>query len=132
MAGFEPVADLPLDRDGAELSVVVCDDYLTCGLDEVDRLHRAARRPWLLAKPGGARVWIGPVFEPDGACWHCMATRLWGNRQAEAHVQDALGRGGGGPRPAGGGPGWPRPGGGRTWLRGTRAARARPPTRPGC
>jgi bacteriocin biosynthesis cyclodehydratase domain-containing protein len=82
----EPAAD-------ADLSVVLCTDYLDSGLTEVDAAHRAAGRPWLLAKPVGATVWIGPIFQPlDHGCWHCLESRLNAHRQAERYVQDALGR----------------------------------------
>lgn len=84
----------------ADLSVVLCDDYLASGLAEIDAAHRAAGRPWLLAKPGGATVWIGPVFQPGRGCWHCLATRLRDHRPAEAWVQSALGRTGPAPRAA--------------------------------
>ena len=84
--------------ESADLSVVLCTDYLDPGLAEVDAAHRAAGRPWLLAKPGGTTVWIGPVFQPGGGCWHCLATRLRGHRQAEGYVQAALGRSGPAPR----------------------------------
>ncbi|WP_103347493.1 TOMM precursor leader peptide-binding protein [Amycolatopsis sp. CA-128772] len=86
--------------DDADLSLVLCHDYLDETLPEVDARHRASGRPWLLAKPLGARVWLGPFFTPgDGPCWLCLAARLWGNRPAEAHVRDALGRPGPLPRP---------------------------------
>ena len=49
--------------DPAELTIVLCDDYLSPELADIDAAHRAARRPWLLAKLVGARVWLGPVFE---------------------------------------------------------------------
>ncbi|GAA1981061.1 TOMM precursor leader peptide-binding protein [Nocardiopsis rhodophaea] len=86
---------------GASLSVVLCPDYLASGLAEIDAAHRAARRPWLLAKPLGSQVWVGPVFDPraQGACWHCLAHRLWGQRQGELHAQTALGRSGPASRP---------------------------------
>lgn len=78
-----------------ELSVVVCDDYLNPALADVDAAHRAAGTPWLLAKPVGTQIWVGPVFGSTGCgCWHCLANRLWGNRQAEACVQRLLGRSG--------------------------------------
>ena len=84
----------------ADLSVVLCHDYLAGQLSEVDAEHRAAGRPWLPAKPLGARPWIGPFFTPgDGPCWHCLAARLWGNRPAEAYLRDALGLSGPLPRP---------------------------------
>ncbi|WP_156754431.1 TOMM precursor leader peptide-binding protein [Actinokineospora pegani] len=82
------------------LSVVVCDDYLRPELRGVDLAHRAAGRPWLLVKPTGAQVWVGPVFTPgDGACWRCLATRLAANRPTEAHVQNRSGRTGPAARP---------------------------------
>ncbi|MBO0881333.1 MAG: TOMM precursor leader peptide-binding protein [Mycobacterium sp.] len=85
------IAGLDIAAD-AGLSVVLCDDYLDPALAEINASHRAAGRAWLLAKPIGTRVWIGPVFEPDsGACWTCLSHRLWGNRWAEAQVQRARG-----------------------------------------
>jgi oxazoline/thiazoline synthase len=91
------------DGDEAEFSVVLCDDYLSLGLSEVDADHRQAKRPWLLARPWGERVWIGPVVAAEaqaGPCWHCLADRLRRHRPAEAHVQAALGLARSVPRPA--------------------------------
>jgi bacteriocin biosynthesis cyclodehydratase domain-containing protein len=89
------------DLAATELSVVLCHDYLAEGLAEIDAAHRAAGRPWLLAKPTGTRLWLGPVLTPgDGACWHCLAVRLWEKRPAEAHVRHALALGGALERPA--------------------------------
>jgi hypothetical protein len=53
------------DDASAQLTVVLCDDYLNPELLEVDAQERAAGRPWLLARLAGATVWIGPVFQPD-------------------------------------------------------------------
>ncbi|QWF78768.1 TOMM precursor leader peptide-binding protein [Amycolatopsis sp. CA-230715] len=84
----------------ADLSIVLCEDYVDPELSTVDAEHREARRPWMLAKIVGSEVWLGPFFEPGGtACWHCMATRLWAHRQAEKHVQTVLGHDGPAPRP---------------------------------
>ncbi|WP_334270941.1 TOMM precursor leader peptide-binding protein [Saccharopolyspora indica] len=84
----------------AELTVVLCDDYLNPELTHVDAAHRAAGRPWLLAKPVGGQVWIGPVFQPGaGPCLHCLTTRLWGHRNAEATAQRLLGESGPAQRP---------------------------------
>lgn len=80
---------------GSVMSVVVCDDYLEPVLADVEAAHRAAGIPWLLAKTVGTQVWIGPVFgSPGTGCWHCLAHRLWGHREAEACVQRLLGRSG--------------------------------------
>lgn len=80
--------------DDAALSVVLCEDYLDPALAGIDALHREAGRPWLLAKPGGTQVWIGPFFgAPDGdptACWHCLAHRMRGHRQAETHLRTVV------------------------------------------
>ncbi|QFZ21149.1 TOMM precursor leader peptide-binding protein [Saccharothrix syringae] len=86
---------------GPDLSVVVCDDYLSPALRDVDEQHRRDGTPWLLLKPNGAQVWVGPVFTPgEGACWCCLAGRLAANRPAEAHVQARRGRLGPAARPA--------------------------------
>ncbi|MER7050401.1 TOMM precursor leader peptide-binding protein [Streptomyces jumonjinensis] len=85
----------------AQLSVVVCDDYLNPQLREIDALHQVTGRPWLLARPGGPTAWLGPVFVPGaGACWSCLAHRLRGHRMSEAPVRRALGLAGPVPRPA--------------------------------
>ncbi|MFC1416166.1 TOMM precursor leader peptide-binding protein [Streptacidiphilus cavernicola] len=76
----------------AELTVVLCDDYLHPELGRIDARHRAEGRPWLLAKPGGVEPWIGPVFRPGaGPCWYCLAHRLREKRRADLPVQRALG-----------------------------------------
>jgi ribosomal protein S12 methylthiotransferase accessory factor len=80
------------DRADAGLDLVVCEDYLDPRLSDLDRRRRADARPWLLAKPYGTTVWIGPVFRPgDGACWHCLAHRVRAHRAAQFPVCRALG-----------------------------------------
>ncbi|MFC7615898.1 TOMM precursor leader peptide-binding protein [Actinokineospora soli] len=92
-------AGLAVHTDGgvgdADFTVVLCADYLDPALGAIDAEQRAAGRPWLPAKTTGTKVWIGPVFDPSRpGCWHCLSTRLWGNRAAEKHAQAALGRSG--------------------------------------
>jgi ribosomal protein S12 methylthiotransferase accessory factor len=90
-----------LDPGQADLSVVLCEDYLDPRLAQIDAVHRNLGRPWLLAKPVGTKIWVGPVFQPpEPGCWRCLAVRLWGNRKAEACAQSTLGRRGPAPRPA--------------------------------
>ncbi|HEX4705123.1 MAG TPA: TOMM precursor leader peptide-binding protein, partial [Pseudonocardiaceae bacterium] len=67
----------------ADLSVVLCTDYLDPRLADIDRQHRSAGRPWLLAKPVGTQPWLGPVFQPDLGCWHCLADRLRRHRPVD-------------------------------------------------
>ncbi|MFJ7219541.1 TOMM precursor leader peptide-binding protein [Amycolatopsis sp. NPDC098790] len=84
----------------ADLGVVLCADYLDPLLGEIDAEYRRLGRPWLLARPQGAQVWIGPVIRPgESACWHCLTNRLWGHRHAEACAQELLGHDGPAPRP---------------------------------
>ena len=80
------------EEDSAELSLVLCDDYLDPRLAEIDARHRASGRAWLLAKPSGAETWVGPVFAGgEDACWECLAHRLRGHRSSTAPVRQALG-----------------------------------------
>ncbi|MBL1097976.1 TOMM precursor leader peptide-binding protein [Streptomyces coffeae] len=84
----------------ADLTLVVCDDYLDPRLAAVDREHRASGRRWLPVKPVGTQAWLGPFLgSPDDPCWSCLADRLWRGRQAEAYLQRRLGRSGPVPRP---------------------------------
>jgi len=89
-----------LPADAAALGVVLCADYLDPRLADVQAAHRAAGRPWLLARIDGPRAWIGPVFRAGGACLHCLTHRLWGHRHVESVVQRTLGNEGPAPRPA--------------------------------
>ncbi|SEB31120.1 ribosomal protein S12 methylthiotransferase accessory factor [Streptomyces misionensis] len=86
-AGITVVDDPADDSGDTALDLVVCEDYLDPRLAGVDAAHRATGRPWLLAKPYGSTVWIGPVFRPgESACWHCLAHRLRGRRAAQSSV----------------------------------------------
>ncbi len=71
----------------ADLTVVLVDDYMDPGLAERNAAQLAAGRPWLLAKPVGLVLWLGPLFEPGSTgCWACLAQRLQGNRQIERYL----------------------------------------------
>ncbi len=93
---------LPSHRAGeADLTLVLCDDYLNPRLQAIDTEHRRSGRSWLPVMCDGTQQWIGPVFGlPGHACWACLADRLWRGRQVEAHIQQALDRTGPVPRPA--------------------------------
>jgi oxazoline/thiazoline synthase len=70
-----------------DFAVVLTDDYLQIGLDEFNRHAELTKKPWLLVKPVGAVIWIGPLFTPgETGCWECLAERLRGNQQVEASV----------------------------------------------
>jgi oxazoline/thiazoline synthase len=70
-----------------DFTVVLTDDYLQVGLDEFNRHAELTKKSWLLVKPVGAVIWVGPMFIPGKTgCWECLAQRLRGNRQVETSV----------------------------------------------
>jgi ribosomal protein S12 methylthiotransferase accessory factor len=78
---------------GAEHLVVLTDDYLRESLAARNADALESGRPWLLAAPGSAEPWIGPLFRPDrGACWECLAQRLRRGRRIDRILREAFGR----------------------------------------
>lgn len=70
-----------------DFTVVLTDDYLQLGLDEFNSLALRNQKPWMLVKPVGATIWVGPIFVPgQTGCWQCLAQRLRGNREVETAV----------------------------------------------
>ncbi|MFE0208526.1 TOMM precursor leader peptide-binding protein [Streptomyces sp. NPDC058985] len=83
---------LGVTEANADLTLVLCDDYLSPELEMVDAEHRAAGKPWLLTRLCGYEPWIGPFFQPgEGPCWSCLAHRLALHRGYEAPLRKALG-----------------------------------------
>ncbi len=75
----------------AETTIVLTDDYLQPGIREFNDQALKSGTRWLLAKPVGTILWIGPVFVPGKtACWECMAQRISGNREVESYLQRRL------------------------------------------
>ncbi len=77
-----------LDSSGLKIGedmralVVTVDDYLDSRLAEISRTRK---QPWLLAKPVGHTIWIGPLIIPgETACWHCLAAAIKTNRWHQA------------------------------------------------
>lgn len=78
--------------DDAELTIAVTDDYLRPELAALNAAQMASGAPWLLAKPMGAEVWLGPLFRPRRTgCWECLANRLRANRQVERFLENLAG-----------------------------------------
>ncbi|MFB7513110.1 TOMM precursor leader peptide-binding protein [Streptomyces sp. NPDC056144] len=83
---------LSVTDSDTDLTLVLCDDYLSPELERVDAEHRAAGRPWLLTRLCGFEPWIGPFFRPgEGPCWSCLAYRLEQHRGYDRPLQRALG-----------------------------------------
>ena len=78
----------PADSADSALTVVLTDDYLHPDLATLNRHQVQTGQPWILVKPLGSVLWLGPVFQPGvTGCWHCLAQRLEGNREVEASIQ---------------------------------------------
>jgi oxazoline/thiazoline synthase len=74
-------------EDG-DIEVVLTDDYLQEELNELNQNALQRSRPWMLVKPVGTIVWLGPIFSPGKTgCWECLAQRLRDNRPVEGFIQ---------------------------------------------
>lgn len=71
-----------------DIEVFLTDDYLQTELDTVNQKAIRSQRPWMLVKPVGQRIWLGPLFIPEQTgCWQCLAQRLRANRPVETFIQ---------------------------------------------
>jgi ribosomal protein S12 methylthiotransferase accessory factor len=76
-------------EDEGELTVVLTDGYLRDGLRTHNRDALTRGRPWLLAKPVGYQVWVGPLFRPgQTGCWECLAERMRANSPIVAYLEE--------------------------------------------
>ncbi|MBI4862977.1 MAG: TOMM precursor leader peptide-binding protein [Candidatus Riflebacteria bacterium] len=77
----------------AKLTVVVADTYLRSELEAFNREALQSRRPWLLVKPVGYQVWIGPLFVPgETGCWTCLSDRIRSNSPMLGYLEERRGR----------------------------------------
>ncbi|GAB1543503.1 hypothetical protein NUACC21_61780 [Scytonema sp. NUACC21] len=77
--------------EGGDFTVVLTDDYLQLGLDGLNREAEQTRKPWLLAKPVGTVICLGPLFVPgQTGCWECLAKHLRSKREAETTVEKGV------------------------------------------
>jgi oxazoline/thiazoline synthase len=75
------------DLTQTDLTIVLTDDYLQAGLSEFNRAAKKYEKPWLLVKPVGTVIWLGPLFvHTQTGCWECLAQRLRGNRTVETSI----------------------------------------------
>ncbi|HBE18194.1 MAG TPA: adenylate cyclase [Cyanobacteria bacterium UBA11149] len=73
-------------HDG-DIEVIVTDDYLREELAEINQANLDKSRPWMLIKPVGTQLWIGPIFQPGKTgCWECLGQRLRNNRPSEGFI----------------------------------------------
>jgi ribosomal protein S12 methylthiotransferase accessory factor len=68
--------------------VILTDGALRDELRECNAAALRDGRPWLLVKPAGRQVWVGPLFRPGKrGCWECLAQRLGTNFPVAAYLQ---------------------------------------------
>ncbi|HEY1860474.1 MAG TPA: TOMM precursor leader peptide-binding protein [Gemmataceae bacterium] len=68
--------------------VVLTDNYLRGDLRACNAEALRSGKPWLLAKPVGREVWVGPLFRPGTTgCWECLAHRLQANSPVAAYLR---------------------------------------------
>jgi len=73
--------------------VVLTDHYLRGELEACNAQALYDRRPWLLVKPSGRQVWIGPMFRPgQTGCWECLAQRLAANTPVATYLRGRNGQ----------------------------------------
>jgi oxazoline/thiazoline synthase len=61
----------------SDFTLALAEDYLHEGLWERNLAALETGQPWLLAKPVGTRLSIGPAFWPGRtACWECLAEAI--------------------------------------------------------
>lgn len=73
--------------ENTTLQLVIVDDYLNSDLRGVSQLNHDQKTPWLLAKPSGELMWIGPFIVPGKtACWECLRYRIVYRRKLHEYL----------------------------------------------
>ena len=72
-----------------DFDIVLADDYLADALLPLDAAARSLRRRWMLVRPAGFQIWIGPLFDPGKTgCLHCLRHKLERYRSAHRLAAD--------------------------------------------
>jgi ribosomal protein S12 methylthiotransferase accessory factor len=81
--------------DKRPADVVLVDGALRGELRELNAAALRDGQPWLLVKPVGRQVWVGPLFRPGKTgCWECLAQRLQANSPVVAYLHGRNGHAG--------------------------------------
>lgn len=85
---LEALSSLSLTvTDLGDFFVVIVDNYICMELEEFNKERLIDGKPWILLKPSGRVMWIGPIFEPNKTgCWECLAKSLKENRRVEVDL----------------------------------------------
>lgn len=68
--------------------IVIVDNYISEDIEAFNKARLFDKKPWMLFKPSGRIIWLGPIFEPSHpfGCWECLAQRLKENRRVEVDL----------------------------------------------
>ncbi|MEH2326904.1 MAG: TOMM precursor leader peptide-binding protein [Nostoc sp.] len=79
---------IQVSSTAGDIEVVLTDDYLQNGLKSFNEEALKLAKSWMLIKPVGTIVWIGPIFIPGKTgCWQCLAQRLRNNKPVERFIE---------------------------------------------
>ncbi|MBS0650974.1 MAG: TOMM precursor leader peptide-binding protein [Verrucomicrobia bacterium] len=71
----------------SSFSVLVVSDYLHPEIAAFNESSIECDRQWMLVKPIGCQIWLGPIFDPeDTGCWNCLTNRLKRHRLEEQFI----------------------------------------------
>ena len=77
-----------IDISGKIIYLSVTDDYLNKELFKTNTMSLKNNMTWMIMKPVGLIIWIGPIFIPSATgCWECLAGRLRSKRDIELFIQ---------------------------------------------
>ena len=75
------------NKEVADLTIVLTEDYHHRALVKVDRRARRVKRRWLAVKPVGPLLMVAPSWTAGATgCWHCLRHRLEQNRPGRAWI----------------------------------------------
>ena len=75
-------------NDPSALVILLANDYLNKDLANTINMLSSSQRDWLVIKPVGNEVWIGPSSANDDVCWNCVTWRLLENRLGQHALPD--------------------------------------------
>lgn len=77
----------PIRADEKEkTTIVVTDSYLHPELPAWNKAAIEEGSTWILVRGSWVQPWVGPVFQPEGACYACLSPRLRGNAHVDAFI----------------------------------------------
>ncbi|WP_185230306.1 TOMM precursor leader peptide-binding protein [Teredinibacter franksiae] len=75
------------EQHAPSLQVVITDNYSQQALQQLHYKNQQQQTPWLLIKPIGRQLWVGPLFLPgENACWQCLQHRLKFRQQLSQYL----------------------------------------------